>query len=163
MRKGAIMLIPKLDQRDRMKDWRPISLLGITYKIISKLLVERLKPLLPQLINPQQTGFVHGRSIFDVILAVKLGQEWAKLLGQQSVLLKLDFVKAYDMGCRIAPLLFALSTQPLMAMLNSAQVEGRLQGLEVVNGRQILDAFFADDTRIKRIGRVQQQAFSILN
>ncbi|KAL3697792.1 hypothetical protein R1sor_011868 [Riccia sorocarpa] len=198
MKKGAINLIPKSDMRDRIKDWRPISLLGITYKIISKILDERLKPLLPKLINPQQTGFVQGRSIFDSILAVKLGQEWSQLSGQESILLKLDFIKAYDMvshsylwrvlekmgfdtkfiqllrglverassvvhlnggftkdidlqrgvrqGCPIAPLLFALSTQPLMAMLRDAHVEGRVHGLEVGNGCQILEALFADDT-----------------
>ncbi|KAL3692033.1 hypothetical protein R1sor_005684 [Riccia sorocarpa] len=49
-------------------------------------------------------------------------------------------------GCPIAPLLFALSTQPLMAMLRDAQVQGEIQGLEVGNNRQILEALVADDT-----------------
>ncbi|KAL3675268.1 hypothetical protein R1sor_025216 [Riccia sorocarpa] len=196
-KKGAIKLIPKMEDKARLKDWRPISLLGITYKIISKLLAERLKSLLPGLVNEQQTGFVQGRSIFDSILTVKLGQEWASVTSQQSIFLKLDFVKPYDrvrhqylwrvlesmgfcskfllllqglvedahsvihingtftwdiklergvrQGCPIAPLLFALFTQPLMAMLREAQVQGEVPGLEVGNSRQILDALFADD------------------
>ncbi|KAL3692032.1 hypothetical protein R1sor_005683 [Riccia sorocarpa] len=89
-KKGAIKLIPKSADKARLKDWRPISLLGITYKIISKLLAERLKALLPGLVNEQQTGFVQGRSIFDSILTVKLGQEWSEVTAQQSIFLKLD-------------------------------------------------------------------------
>ncbi|KAL3679838.1 hypothetical protein R1sor_022794 [Riccia sorocarpa] len=196
--KGVIKLIPKKDDKSRLRDWLPISLLGITYKIISKLLAERLKPMLPGLVNDQQIGFVPGRSIFDVILVVKLGQEWAQTTGQKRIFLKLDFVKAYDrvnhnyvwrvldtmgfgsqfitllkglvenatsvvhlngaftrdvqlergvrQGCPIAPMLFTLSTQPLMELLRSEQIKGHLHGLEARNGRQVLDALFADDT-----------------
>ncbi|KAL3679123.1 hypothetical protein R1sor_022079 [Riccia sorocarpa] len=49
-------------------------------------------------------------------------------------------------GCPIAPMLFTLSTQPLMELLQKAQVRGQLQGLEAGNGMQVLDALFADDT-----------------
>ncbi|KAL3679911.1 hypothetical protein R1sor_022867 [Riccia sorocarpa] len=63
MRKGTIKLIPKTADKSRLRDWHPISLLGITYKIISKLLAERLKMLLPDLVSPQQTGsFLWGRN-----------------------------------------------------------------------------------------------------
>ncbi|KAL3691975.1 hypothetical protein R1sor_005626 [Riccia sorocarpa] len=48
-------------------------------------------------------------------------------------------------GCPIAPLLFSLSTQPLMLLLREAQVQGQVQGLEVGNMRTILEALFADD------------------
>ncbi|KAL3701890.1 hypothetical protein R1sor_019912 [Riccia sorocarpa] len=51
-----------------------------------------------------------------------------------------------DAGCPIAPMLFTLSTQPLMEMLREAQVRGQLHGLETGNGRQVLDALFTDDT-----------------
>ncbi|KAL3694436.1 hypothetical protein R1sor_008087 [Riccia sorocarpa] len=49
-------------------------------------------------------------------------------------------------GCPIAPMLFALSTQPLMEMLREERVQGRLQGLETGSGKEILEALFADDT-----------------
>ncbi|KAL3689702.1 hypothetical protein R1sor_016011 [Riccia sorocarpa] len=49
-------------------------------------------------------------------------------------------------GCPIAPLLFALSTQPLMEMLKDVQVKGTVQGIQLGDSMQILEALFADDT-----------------
>ncbi|KAL3690642.1 hypothetical protein R1sor_004293 [Riccia sorocarpa] len=49
-------------------------------------------------------------------------------------------------GCPIAPMLFMLSTQPLMELLRSAQIRGHIQGLEAGSGKHVLEALFADDT-----------------
>ncbi|KAL3691868.1 hypothetical protein R1sor_005519 [Riccia sorocarpa] len=95
-KKGVIKLIPKNEETCKLTNWRPITLTGITYKLISHILANRLKSLLPGLITGQQTGFVPGRTIFDNILSLKLGEEWATESGQDVFFLKLDFVKAYD-------------------------------------------------------------------
>ncbi|KAL3690555.1 hypothetical protein R1sor_016864 [Riccia sorocarpa] len=95
-KKGVIKIIPKNDDTHKLTNWRPLTLTGINYKLASKLLADRLKPLLPGLISGQQTGFVPGRTIFDNILALKLGEEWALETGQEAFFLKLDFIKAYD-------------------------------------------------------------------
>ena len=65
MRTGLITLLEKKD-KDRLKieNWRPITLLGVDYRLISKCLGERLKKVLPKLIHSDQNGFVPGRSIF---------------------------------------------------------------------------------------------------
>ncbi|KAL3690916.1 hypothetical protein R1sor_004567 [Riccia sorocarpa] len=59
---------------------------------------------------------------------------------------EIELERRVRQGCPIAPLLFALSTQPLMAMLKEGQVNGQIQGTEVGDSMQILEALFADDT-----------------
>lgn len=62
-----ITLIPKVDHPSKPSQYRPIGLCNVTYKIISKNLVNRIRPLLPFLISPYQSAFVPQRSIHDNI------------------------------------------------------------------------------------------------
>ena len=63
-RRGIITLIPKADgDLKELSNWRPISLLNIDYKILTKGLAKRTAKHLPKLINSDQTGFVKGRYI----------------------------------------------------------------------------------------------------
>ena len=61
--KGVLTLLHKGGEREDIKNWRPLTLLNWDYKIISKLLAERLKNVLTKLIHPDQKGFVKGRNI----------------------------------------------------------------------------------------------------
>ncbi|KAL0455183.1 UNVERIFIED_CONTAM: hypothetical protein Slati_0857500 [Sesamum latifolium] len=63
-----ITLIPKIDSPQSWSDFKPIFLCNVTNKIMTKLLYNKLAPLLPTLISPSQNGFVHGRLIGDNIL-----------------------------------------------------------------------------------------------
>ena len=82
-----------------MKDPRPIALCNVVYKIMAKVLANRLKWILPLLIFNAQSAFVHGRSICDNILAAfeVIHYMKRKTKGKKgSVALKLDISKAYD-------------------------------------------------------------------
>ncbi|KAL3675746.1 hypothetical protein R1sor_025694 [Riccia sorocarpa] len=61
-------IIPKADELFLLKNWRPITLLTTTYKIIAKIIAWRLRDMLPDIIDQQQTGFIAGRSIVENIL-----------------------------------------------------------------------------------------------
>ena len=63
-----ICLIPKTERPTRMTELWPISLCNVGYKVISKLLCQRLKTVLPSLISETQSAFVEGRLISDNIL-----------------------------------------------------------------------------------------------
>ena len=61
----TIVLIPKVKNPQSIIDFQPISLCNVIYKIISKCLVNRLRPLLDGMISPTQSAFIPGRLISD--------------------------------------------------------------------------------------------------
>ena len=78
--------------------YRPISLCNIIYKIISKTLANRLKPHLPDYIDPSQQAFIEGRRISNnIILAQEITHSFAlKTWKQQAFLLQIDLANAFD-------------------------------------------------------------------
>ena len=63
-KRGSITLIPKGDVNlTDLKNWRPITLLNVDYKLLAKVLAKRMELLLPKLIHTDQTGFINGRYI----------------------------------------------------------------------------------------------------
>ncbi|XP_056864326.1 uncharacterized protein LOC130511383 [Raphanus sativus] len=94
-----ICLIPKTERPTRMKELRPISLCNVGYKIISKVLCQRLKACLPSLISETQSAFVAGRLISDNILIAQEmfhGLRTNKACQNKFMAIKTDMSKAYD-------------------------------------------------------------------
>ncbi|KAL3676393.1 hypothetical protein R1sor_026341 [Riccia sorocarpa] len=169
---GVIKLIPKKGDKARIKNWRSLQILNTGYKLLSKLLANRLSEVMDSVVNTDQKGFIKGRNIDDNVLNYLIGQEWAEISKQPSIFVKLDFEKAYDrgsvskihvngqfseeiqiereikQGCPIAPLLFAITTQPLMTILRHRQAEGKLRGLKLCGQTTMLHNLFADDTGV---------------
>ncbi|CAL1412877.1 unnamed protein product [Linum trigynum] len=94
-----ITLIPKTKQPVSPKDFRPISLCNVLYKIVSKILANRLKPMLDRIISPAQSAFIPGRFITSNIMAafecfhtMKGSKRWKH--GYFAA--KIDMAKAYD-------------------------------------------------------------------
>ncbi|XP_015161044.1 uncharacterized protein [Solanum tuberosum] len=63
---SCIVLLPKVNNPNKLSEFRPISLSNFTNKIISKLLSLRMGPILPNLISLNQSGFVKGRNISEI-------------------------------------------------------------------------------------------------
>ncbi|GAU38215.1 hypothetical protein TSUD_226360 [Trifolium subterraneum] len=94
-----ICLIPKCDNPTSMKDLRPISLCNVLYKMISKVLANRMKCCLDKCVSQEQSAFVEGRSILDnALIATKVIHALKrKTKGRRGELtLKIDISKAYD-------------------------------------------------------------------
>lgn len=93
-----LVLIPKVDNPELPSQFRPIGLCNVTYKIITKAIVNRIKPLLPILTSNTQTSFVPGRQITDNIVIVQEVLHTMKhKQGRKGFMtIKIDFEKAYD-------------------------------------------------------------------
>jgi hypothetical protein len=96
-REGIIVCLPKGDKpREFLKNWRPISLLNVTYKIGSSCIANRIKTMLPNLINEDQSGFVSGRYIGDNLRLLYDITHYLKKNNIPGLLVSLDFEKAFD-------------------------------------------------------------------
>ena len=94
-----ICLIPKTRNPEIVREFRPISLCNVVYKIIAKVLANRLKKVLPSIISETQSAFVPSRLVSDyILLAFETlhHMQYMKPSQQGFMALKLDMSKAYD-------------------------------------------------------------------
>ena len=96
-RQACITLLSK-NGKDRLsiENWRPISLLNVDYKIMSKCIAERIKKVLVKLIDETQTGFIKGRNISDGMRAILDVVEETVISNREGMLITIDFQKAFD-------------------------------------------------------------------
>ncbi|GKB20293.1 RNA-directed DNA polymerase, eukaryota [Tanacetum coccineum] len=91
-----IALIPKNQDPKFVNDYRPISLIGSLYKVVTKILANRLSSVIPGLISDVQTAFLPNRQILDGPFIINELLSWCKHKKQQAMVFKVDFAKAYD-------------------------------------------------------------------
>eukprot|EP00253_Pinus_taeda_P029799 PITA_29799 len=91
-----LALIPKENRPTSFSRFRPISLCNSSYKIFTKIIATRLKPLLPSLISENQGGFLSNRQIHDSIILVQEAIHSSISRQEKGFVLKLDLANAFD-------------------------------------------------------------------
>ena len=93
---GTIILLPKTKEANVIQQYRPICLLNVIYKIITKALMLRLEGCLSKIINIAQNAFIKGRNIMEGVMCLHEILHDTRCKKKEGLILKLDFEKAYD-------------------------------------------------------------------
>ncbi|XP_071727284.1 uncharacterized protein [Rutidosis leptorrhynchoides] len=94
-----ITLIPMKVDPLSLNEYRPISLIGSFYKVLSKVLADRLKRVVPDIVGYEQSAFIRGRNIIDGALIANECVDFLKYKRLKSLIFKVDFEKAFDSLC----------------------------------------------------------------
>jgi len=111
-------LVPKIRDPSNLEQYRPISLVSVMYKIISKVLAEWMKKVLPAVIDECQSTFLKDRGILDSVLTTNEVLEHLRRRWVSWLCLKVDFEKAYD----------SVRWEFLLDMLQRHYVDQRMSG-----------------------------------
>ncbi|GKV10568.1 hypothetical protein SLEP1_g21912 [Rubroshorea leprosula] len=96
LNESFIVLIPKKENPLELEDFRPISLIGAMYKILTKILTNRLSRVMQEIIGEQQTAFVKGRQLMDGVVVANEVIHEVRRKRKSSFVFKIDFEKAFD-------------------------------------------------------------------
>ncbi|XP_071730227.1 uncharacterized protein [Rutidosis leptorrhynchoides] len=143
-----ITLIPKVSNPTLIKDYRPISLIGMYYKIVSKILATRLSSVIDRVVSIEQSAFISNRQILDGPLILSETINWYKSNSKKLMILKVDFEKAYDsvngsptsefdlrsglrQGNPLSPFLFLIIVAGLHLDIKKAVESNIIKGLKI--------------------------------
>jgi hypothetical protein len=93
---GEIVLLPKVNEAERIQQYMPICLLNVSFKIFTKVATLRLNTVADHVVRPSQTAFMQGRNILDGVVTLHETVHELHSKKLNGVILKLDFEKAYD-------------------------------------------------------------------
>jgi Reverse transcriptase (RNA-dependent DNA polymerase) len=93
-----LVLIPKIDHPTKPTHFRPLSVCSVYYRLFTKLIANRVKPLLSTLVSPNQAAFLKGRSIQENVLLLQevMHSFLDKEYKEKAFALKADLYKAFD-------------------------------------------------------------------
>ncbi|GJR41094.1 putative RNA-directed DNA polymerase, eukaryota, reverse transcriptase zinc-binding domain protein [Tanacetum coccineum] len=145
---SIITLLPKVSNPIHIQDFRPMSLIGIQYKIITKILANRLSKVVRKLVSHEQSAFISGRQILDGPLMLNEIIDWYKKRHKKMLIFKVDFKKAYD-SVHWNYLDFMLNNLGLHSALYDAVSSGLIRGIKFDGSSVHLShLFYADDVVI---------------
>lgn len=93
---GSMFLLFKKGEKDRIENYRPITLSNSDYKLMTKAIANRLGEVAKDIIHPNQTGFVPGRGLYNNTRLSESMIEYTSIKGENGCILALDQEKAYD-------------------------------------------------------------------
>nr|GEX41749.1 RNA-directed DNA polymerase, eukaryota [Tanacetum cinerariifolium] len=162
-----IALIPKTLDANMVKDFRPISLIGSMYKIIAKILANRLVFVLGDLVNEVQSAFVVDRQILDGLFILNEIIQWCQsknksnLWSLKSILKRplirgsvivngspteeFQFHKGLKQGDPLSPFLFILVMESLHISFQRVVDAGMFKGIMLSPSLHLSHLFYADD------------------
>ncbi|KAK2650963.1 hypothetical protein Ddye_018452 [Dipteronia dyeriana] len=172
MNKTVITLIPKVQIPESMVEFRSISLCNVLYKIIVKVLTNKLRSVLGEIISENQCAYIPGRLINDNTI---VGFECLHMIKRRkrkhgSMAIKLDMSKAYGrvewiliknmmlklgfsssrglrQGDHLSPYLFLICAEGFSSLIHKAQLRGAIEGFKYSKGEfEISHRFFTDDS-----------------
>ncbi|GJZ06158.1 RNA-directed DNA polymerase, eukaryota [Tanacetum coccineum] len=117
-----------------MKDFRPITLIGSLYKIIAKILANRLVVVLEDLVSDVQSAFVAKRQILD-----------GSVIVNGSPTKEFQFHRGLKQGDPLSPFLFLLIMESLHISMQRVVDAGLFRGIQVGSSLQVSHLFYADD------------------
>ncbi|GKU98550.1 hypothetical protein SLEP1_g11542 [Rubroshorea leprosula] len=169
-----IVMVPKVDNSQKIEGYRPISLIGAVYKILAKTLANQLKNVLARVVDEQKMAFISGRQLMDGVMIANEIVDEAKKKKKKAFMLKIDFEKAYDkclrssmvsvllngsptrqftvlrglrQGDPLSPFLFLIIAEGINGLVSKAIQNGLLERVEVgLRGFKVSHLQYADDT-----------------
>ena len=91
-----LLLIPKKEEAEDLRDFRPISLVGSVYKLLAKILANRLKSVMGEVISDSQQAFIQRRQILNAVLIANETLDSRLKDNKPGLLLKMDIEKAFN-------------------------------------------------------------------
>ncbi|KAJ0837719.1 putative RNA-directed DNA polymerase [Helianthus annuus] len=91
-----ITIVPKINDPVSLENYRPINLVGVISKVVSKVIANRMRKVMDNIISEAQSAFLRGRYILDGPLIVNELISWSRKKKSKAFILKIDFEKAYD-------------------------------------------------------------------
>ncbi|GJZ54517.1 RNA-directed DNA polymerase, eukaryota, reverse transcriptase zinc-binding domain protein [Tanacetum coccineum] len=160
-----IALILKTRDANMVKDFRPIRLIGSMYKIISKILANRLVLVLGDIINEVQSAFIANRQILDGPFILNEIVQWCQSKKKQSLVFKVDFKKAFDSvrwdylddilkkGDPLSLFLFILVMETLHISFQRIVDAGMFKGLRLNMSKSKLMGIYVDADKVAQAAR----------
>ncbi|GJT29449.1 putative RNA-directed DNA polymerase, eukaryota, reverse transcriptase zinc-binding domain protein [Tanacetum coccineum] len=146
-----ITLVPKIQDLLHISDFRPISLIGCQYKVIAKILANRLQRVVYLVVSEVQTAYIKDRQIIDGPLMINgcLKSAYGSVIVNGSPTKEFKIQKGLRQGDPLSPFLFIIAVEALHIALEEAKSKHIFEGVKVSSNKvDISHLQFADDALI---------------